>query len=56
MKIGRFLTAVAGVVFFLSMMAADSDSWVPMYTLLASGAWLAFAAWRSGLLTEVDEE
>ena len=51
-----YFTALMGVVFVLSIMAADSESWVPLYTLIASGAWLVFAAWRSGLLTGVDEE
>ena len=53
-----YFTALMGVVFFLSIMAADSESWVPLYTLIASGAWLAFAAWRSGLLyvAERDDE
>ena len=50
MRIRNFLTAVAVVVFFLSIMAADSESWTPFIMLVASWAYLALEGWRSGWL------
>lgn len=54
--IKRIVQTVAMAVFFLSIMAADSDSWIPLLTLLASGAWLAFTAWLTGWFHEPEEE
>lgn len=37
-------------VFFLSLMAADSPSLLPIASLVISGTWLTVAAWRNGWL------
>ena len=54
--IKRIVQTVALAVLFLSIMAADSESWLPMVALLVSGLYLSVVAWKSGLLSVYGED
>lgn len=46
------ITAVMGIVFVLSMCAADSEAWLPVIiAFVISGSWLTVVAWANGWLS-----
>ena len=42
------ITAVMVLVFFLSVAAIDSESWIPFVTLFVSLGWIWLVAWANG--------
>lgn len=46
---------LVGFIFMFSLCAVDSTAWWPMIVLAASGVYLVFLAWRSGLMAEMEE-
>ena len=42
------ITAVMVLVFFLSVAAIDSESWLPFVTLFVSLGWIWLVAWANG--------
>ena len=54
-KIKRFvlksITYLMGIIFILSILALDSEKfYIPLITLVISGAWLYSMAWANGWL------
>ena len=47
-KIGNIITAAAAVLFWLSLMAIDSDTWLPLIVCVASWLVLTVAAYKNG--------
>lgn len=58
MKKKGFFTAAVALLFFLSLISIDSDSWTPLILCVASWIYLAVVAYRNGLIydPETDEE
>lgn len=54
-QISKFTAAVA-VLFFLSMLSIDSDSWMPLIVCVVCWIYLACVAWKSGLLYDPEKE
>lgn len=49
-------SVAAAIVFFVSLMAIDSDSWLPLILCVVSWVWLGIEAWRNGWLWEPEDE
>jgi hypothetical protein len=56
MKLKGLFNLVVGILFFLSLISIDSDSWMPLIVCVVSWVYLAFAAWRNGLMYEREDE
>ena len=54
-KILNFMTGIAFVLFWLSLMSIDSPSWTPFMVCIGSWGWLMVAAWRNGWLYKEDD-
>jgi phosphatidylserine synthase len=50
------MSIVAAALFFVSMMALDSDSWVPLIVCVVSLIWLTAEAWRNGWMYDPEDE
>lgn len=44
------ITAVMFCLFFFSMSAIDSESWLPAIAMIVSAGWLGFFAWANGYI------
>lgn len=55
MKGKIFYTAV-GVLFFLSLLSIDSDSWMPLIVCVVSWVYLACLAWKHGWFYVPEDE
>jgi hypothetical protein len=44
------------IVLLFSVCSLDSASWLPLVTMIGSGAWLIYAAWKNGWFDEEAEE
>lgn len=47
-KIIKTITAIAGAVWFLSLLTVDCVSLVPFAVFMLSTAWLAYVGWCNG--------
>lgn len=56
MKKISIFTAAVGVLFFLSLLSIDSESWMPLIVCVVCWVYLACVAWKSGLLYDPDLE
>lgn len=56
MKLKGLFNLVVGILFFLSLISIDSDSWMPLIVCVVSWVYLAFVAWRNGLMYEAERE
>lgn len=56
MKLKGLFNLVVGILFFLSLISIDSDSWMPLIVCVVSWVYLAFVAWRNGLMYETEDE
>lgn len=56
MKLKGLFNLVVGILFFLSLISIDSDSWMPLIVCVVSWVYLAFVAWRNGLMYEREDE
>lgn len=56
MKLRGLFNLVVGILFFLSLISIDSDSWMPLIVCVVSWVYLAFVAWRNGLMYEREDE
>lgn len=54
-QISKFTAAVA-VMFFLSLISIDSDSWMPLIICVVCWVYLACVAWKSGLLYDPERD
>lgn len=54
-RVSKFTAAVA-VLFFLSLLSIDSDSWMPLITCVVCWIYLAAIAWKSGLMYDPEQE
>lgn len=43
-------TAVMACLFFFSMSALDSESWLPAIAMIVSAGWLGLIAWANGYI------
>lgn len=55
MKLKGLFNLVVGILFFLSLISIDSDSWMPLIVCVVSLVYLAFVAWRNGLMYERED-
>ena len=56
MKLKGLFNLVVGILFFLSLISIDSDSWMPLIVCVVSWVYLAFVAWRNGLMYDRRED
>ena len=56
MNMKNILTAAVGILFFLSLISIDSDSWMPLIVCVVCWLVLAAVAWKNGLLYEPEED
>ena len=61
-KIHKFfinaMNVISAITFLLSLMALDSESWLPIITWVASGLWLVLYSWANEViyLGEVEDD
>lgn len=55
-KIRNIITAAFGVLFVLSLMAIDSDTWMPLIVCVVSWLVLAVAAYKNGWMYEPERD
>ena len=56
MKLKSAFNAVVGLLFFLSLISIDSDSWMPLIVCVVTWLYLAWVAWRNGLMYDRRED
>lgn len=56
MKLKSAFNAVVGLLFFLSLISIDSDNWTPLIVCVVAWLYLAWVAWRNGLMYESERE
>ena len=56
MKNISWFTAAVAVLFLLSLLSIDSDSWRPLIVCVVCWIYLACIAWKNGLLYDPDME
>ena len=56
MKLKLAFYSAVGLLFFLSLISVDSDSWWPFIVCVVSFLYLAWVAWRNGLTYDPDWE
>ena len=54
-SISKF-TAAVGVLFLLSLLSIDSDSWMPLIVCVVCWIYLACIAWKNGLLYDPERD
>lgn len=52
----KSITWCAGVLFMISVCAADSPSWIPSIVSMVCMAWLALFAYANGMMNEYCDE
>ena len=56
MKRASIFTAAVAVLFFLSLLSIDSESWMPLILCVVCWIYLACMAWKSGLLYDPERD
>lgn len=51
-----WFTAAVAILFFLSMLSIDSDSWMPLIVCVVCGVYLACLAWKHGLMYDPERD
>lgn len=54
-RVSKFTAAVA-VLFFLSLLSIDSESWMPLIMCVVCWIYLAAIAWKNGLLYDPERD
>lgn len=44
------------VLYLMSVCSLDSESWMPLVTMICSGAWLIYVAYSNGWMDDEAEE
>lgn len=55
-KIKNWMTWAAAVMFWLSLISIDSDSWTPLILCMVSWMYLIYAAWRKGWMYDPERD
>jgi hypothetical protein len=55
-KINNAVNWFMFILCLMSVCSLDSESWMPLVTMICSGAWLIYAAWKNGWFDEEAEE
>ena len=55
-RILNISTAIAMVLFWLSVLSIDSDTWLPIIVCVVCWIYLAWVAWRKGWLYDPEME
>lgn len=53
--VARAITYISGIVFMVSICSVDSESWIPIASLIVSGLWLTFYAYLNGYLCATEK-